>query len=115
MLGLTDHFDILLFGIPCIIIALIAWRTHPVHTLFGAMFIDLTVQLLRSITTQGTANIPLHQVAGAIAMGMAAGLVTRIMQRRRPGRRPIRPVLPPQPAAGPRAGQLLRQGASRPR
>ena len=92
MLGLTDLFDILFFGIPCIFIALIVWRTNPVHALFGALIIDLTVQLLRSITTQGTANIPLHQVAGAIAMGMAAGLVTRIMQRRRPGHRPARPA-----------------------
>ena len=81
MHGLTEIFDILLFGVPCILIALIVWRTNPVHALFGALIIDLTVQLLRSITTQGTAQIPAHQIAGGIAMGMAAYLVTSIMRR----------------------------------
>jgi hypothetical protein len=89
MHALTEIVDILLFGVPCVIVALIVWRTNPVHALFGALFIDLTAQLLRSIATQATAQIPMHQVAGCIAMGMAAYLVTSVMRRQSALRRPM--------------------------
>lgn len=83
MIGLREILDILLFALPCVIIALIVWRTNPIHSLFGATFIDFTCQLLRSITEHGTAQIPPHQMAGCVAAGLLAFLATSIMRRKR--------------------------------